>query len=95
VVVTKVGIAGVLAVLAAGLWLVAAPFTVGYQHPGTGWTGATWTDVITGGLLAVAGFAGTLCVIAGRVSELYADARSAASLAVPDNGEADRRNTGS
>ena len=50
---------------------------------------------IAGGLLAVAGFAGIFCVIAGRVGELYADARSAASLAVPDNGEADRRNTGS
>jgi hypothetical protein len=95
VVVTKVGTAAVLAVVAAGLWLVAAPFALGYQHPGAGWTGTTRTDVITGGLLAVAGFAGTLCVIAGRVSELYADARSAASLAVPDNGQADRRNTGS
>ena len=42
-----------------------------------------------------AGFAGILAVIAGRVGELYADARSAASLAVPDNREADRRNTGS
>jgi hypothetical protein len=95
VVVTRVGIAGVLAVFWAGLWLVAAPFAVGYQHPGAGWTDATRTDVITGGLLAAAGFAGIFCVIAGRVSELYADARSAASLAVPDNGEADRRNTGS
>ncbi len=55
---------GVLAVFAAGLWLVAAPFALGYQHPGAGWTGATKTDVITGGLLAVAGFAGTLRVIA-------------------------------
>ena len=93
--VTRIGTAGVTLVFAAGLWLVAAPFALGYQRAGAGWTGATRTDVITGGLLAVAGFAGTLCVIAGRVSELYADARSAASLAVPDNGEADRRNTGS
>jgi hypothetical protein len=95
VVVTKLGTAGVLAVFAAGLWLVAAPFAVGYQHPGAGWTGATRTDVIAGGLLAVAGFAGVLGVIVGRVGELYADARSAASLAAPDSREADRRNTGS
>lgn len=93
--VSKIGIAGVVAVFAAGLWLVAAPFAVGYQHRGAGWTGVTRADVITGGLLAVAGFAGIFCVIAGRVGELYADARSAASLAVPDNGEADRRKTGS
>jgi len=93
--VTKVGSAGVLAVFAGGLWLVAAPFALGYQPQGAGWTGATRIDVITGGLLAVAGFAGAFCVIAGRVSELYADARSAASLAAPFHGEADRRNSGS
>jgi hypothetical protein len=92
-VVSKIGLIGVFAVFAAGLWL-AAPFALGYQHPGAGWTGATRTDVITGGLLAVAGFAGIFCVIAGSVGELYADARSAASLAAPGNGEADRRNTG-
>jgi hypothetical protein len=90
-VVSRVGVAGVLAVFAAGVWLVAAPFALGYQLPGAGWTGATKTDVITGGLLAVAGFAGLFGVVAGRVVELYADARSAASLA----GTADRENSGS
>ncbi len=48
-----------------------------------------------GGLLAVAGFAGIFAVIAGRVSELYANPRSAASLAGPGTGRADGRNTGS
>jgi hypothetical protein len=90
-VVSRVGVAGVLAVFAAGVWLVAAPFALGYQLHGAGWTGATKTDVITGGLLAVAGFAGLFGVVAGRVVELYADARSAASLA----GTADRENSGS
>ena len=51
--------------------------------------------MIAGGLLAVAGFAGIFAVIAGRVSELYADPRSAASLAAQGTGRADRRNTGS
>ena len=88
---SRVGVAGVLAVFAAGVWLVAAPFTLGYQLAGAGWTGATKTDVITGGLLAVAGFAGLFGVAAGRVGELYADARSAASLA----STADRENSGS
>jgi hypothetical protein len=94
-VVTRIGVVGVLAVFAAGVWLVAAPFAVGYQHAGAGWTGATRTDVITGCLLAVAGLSGIFAVIAGRVGELYADARSAASVAAPDSGGADRRNTGS
>ena len=89
--VSRIGVAGILAVFAAGIWLVAAPFALGYQLAGAGWTGATKTDVITGGLLAVAGFAGLFGVAAGRVGELYADARSAASLA----GTADRENSGS
>ena len=93
--VTRIGTIGVALVFGAGVWLVAAPFALGYQRAGTGWTGATRTDVITGGLLAVAGFAGIFAVIAGRVGELYADARSAAALAAPGTGGADRRNTGS
>jgi hypothetical protein len=89
VVVSRIGLGGVLAVFAAGVWLVAAPFALGYQPAGAGWTGATKSDVITGGLLAVAGFAGLFGLAAGRVAELYADARSAASLA----STADRENS--
>ena len=90
-VVSRVGLAGVVAVFAAGIWLVAAPFALGYQPTGAGWTGATKTDVILGGLLAAAGFAGLFGVTAGRVAELYANARPAASLAAT----ADRENSGS
>jgi hypothetical protein len=89
VVVSRVGVAGVVAVLSAGIGLVAAPFAFGDQPAGAGWTGATKTDVILGALLAVAGFAGLFGVTAGRVMQLYADARSAASLA----GTADRENS--
>ena len=89
--VSRIGLAGVVAVFAAGIWLVAAPFALGYQPAGAGWTGATKTDVIArrpagGGRIrrAVRGH--------GRPGEqLYADARSAASLA----GTADRENSGS
>ena len=77
---TRVGVAGVLAVFAAGVWLIAAPFALGYQPPRVGWAGATKTDVITGGVLAAAGFIGLVAVIAGQVGELYR-VRSAASLA--------------
>jgi uncharacterized membrane protein len=80
-VVGRIVVAGVMLVFAAGIWLVAAPFALGYQHARIDWTGTTRTDVITGGVLAVAGFAGLFAVVAGRVGELYADARSAASLA--------------
>jgi hypothetical protein len=51
--------------------------------------------MIAGGRLAVAGLAGRVGVIAGRVGELYSDARSAASQAALDYRGADRRNTAS
>jgi hypothetical protein len=89
-VVTRIGVVGVALVFAAGLWLVAAPFALGGQHPGAGWTGTTRIDVVTGGVLALVGFTGLFAVVAGRVGELYADARSAASLA----STADRGNPG-
>ena len=74
---TRAGIVGVAIIFAAGLWLLAAPFALRYQSAGAGWTGATRADVIAGGTLAAAGFVGLIGVIAGRVRELYADARSA------------------
>jgi hypothetical protein len=89
VVVTRVGVAGVLGVFAVGVWLVAAPFALGYQPAGVGWTGATKADVVTGGVLAAAGFIGIFAVIAGQVGELYS-ARSAPSVA----DMADRRVSG-
>jgi hypothetical protein len=86
--VTRAGTAGVAIIFAAGLWLLAAPFALRHQPAGAGWTGATRADVITGGTLAVAGFAGIVGVIAGRVRELYADARSAAfASSVADRGK--------
>ena len=89
--VTRIGVAGVAAVFATGLWLVAAPFALGYQHAGTVATSVTLTDVITGCVLAMAGFSGLLAVIAGRVGELYADARSCALPATAADRENSRR----
>jgi hypothetical protein len=79
--VSKVGIAGIAAIFGAGLWLIAVPFALRFQRAGAGWTGTTRTDVIIGAVLAVAAFIGAFGVLAGRVRELYSDARSAASLA--------------
>lgn len=78
---SKVGTAGITAIFGAGLWLIAAPFALRFQRAGAGWTGTTRTDVIIGAVLAVAAFIGAFGVLAGRVRELYSDARSAASLA--------------
>jgi hypothetical protein len=82
-VVSRTG-SGVLALIfIAGVWLVVAPFALRFQHPHAAWAGATRSDVITGGTLAVAAFAGMFGVLAGRVREMYADAASAAVLAGP------------
>jgi hypothetical protein len=42
--VNKIALGGLLAMLVAGAWLIAAPFVVRYQPAGALWTGpARWT----------------------------------------------------
>ena len=72
--VNRIALAGLAAIFAAGAWLVAAPFVLRYQPAGAPWTGAARLDVIVGAVLAVAGFAGFVAALAGRVRELYAAA---------------------
>jgi hypothetical protein len=64
--------AGLVIVFGVGAWLIAAPFVLRFQPSGAHWTGAARMDVLVGGLLAVAGFAGFFVVLSGRVKELYA-----------------------
>jgi hypothetical protein len=71
-VVNKIALGGLLAMLAAGAWLIAAPFVVRYQPPGTPWTGPARMDVAVGAIVATAGFAGFFVALGGRVRELYA-----------------------
>jgi cytochrome bd-type quinol oxidase subunit 2 len=72
--VTRAGLVMIALTFLAGLWLVAAPFALRYQHPHAAWTGITRADVGIGSALAVTGLGGMLAVIAGRVREMYADA---------------------
>jgi hypothetical protein len=71
-VVNKIALGGLLAMLAAGAWLIAAPFVVRYQPAGAPWTGPARLDVVVGAIVATAGFAGFFAALAGRVRELYA-----------------------
>jgi cytochrome c oxidase assembly factor CtaG len=80
-VVSRTGSGVLVFIFLAGLWLVAAPFALRFQHAHAGWAGATRADVITGGMLAVAALAGMFGVLAGRVREMYADAASVVALA--------------
>ena len=68
----KIALGGLLAMLAAGAWLIAAPFVVRYQPAGAPWNGPARLDVAVGAIVATAGFAGFLAALVGRVRELYA-----------------------
>ena len=72
--VNKIALGGLLTVLAAGAWLIVAPFVTHYQPSGTPWSGAARMDVAVGAILAAAGLAGFFGALAGRVRELYARA---------------------
>ena len=78
---SRTGSGVLVLIFLAGLWLVVAPFALRFQHAHAAWAGATRADVITGGTIAVAAFAGMFGVIAGRVREMYADAAFVAGLA--------------
>jgi hypothetical protein len=71
-VVNKIALGGLVAMLAAGAWLIAAPFVIRYQPAGTPWTGPARMDVAVGAIVAAAGFAGFFVALGGRVRELYA-----------------------
>jgi hypothetical protein len=76
--VNKSALAGLAVIFAIGAWLVAAPFELHYQPAGARWTGATRLDVAVGAALAVSGAAAFLAALAGRVSDLYTRAGTAA-----------------
>jgi hypothetical protein len=72
--VSRLALAGLAAIFTVGGWLIAAPFVLRYQPPGAPWTGAARIDVVVGAILVTAGFTGFFTALAGRVSELYAEA---------------------
>jgi hypothetical protein len=70
--VSRLGMAALVVVFLAGAWLIAAPFVLRFQPAGARWILASRMDVVVGGVLAVAGFAGFFVALAGRVRERYA-----------------------
>ena len=75
--VNRLALAGIALIFATGVWLIAAPFVLRYQAAGAPWTDAARLDVFVGSALAAAGLGGFLTALAGRVSELYAQAGTA------------------
>ncbi|GAA3472710.1 hypothetical protein [Nonomuraea roseola] len=67
---TKLGVAALILLFVGGLWLVAAPFAVGYQPRGDEWTDATINDLWIGGLLAGGAFVTLVVYAADALREL-------------------------
>ncbi|MER6574181.1 hypothetical protein [Nonomuraea sp. NPDC001023] len=66
----KLGISALVLLFLTGLWLVAAPFAVGYQPRGAGYTDATVNDLWVGGGLAAVSFAALVIYAADSLREL-------------------------
>jgi hypothetical protein len=60
------GLAGAAAIALTGVWLIIAPFAVGYQPEGADWIAATLIGVATGAALIVLGLV-TLIVLATTI----------------------------
>jgi hypothetical protein len=60
------GLAGAVAVMFVGVWLLIAPFAVGYQPDGADWVDGTIVGVATGAAVLLLGLL-TLVVVAGAL----------------------------
>ncbi|GAA4934528.1 hypothetical protein HD597_010148 [Nonomuraea thailandensis] len=66
----KLGVAALVVLFLAGLWLVAAPFAVGYQPRGAEYAEATINDLWVGGGIAALSFAALVVYAADALREL-------------------------
>ncbi|MER6948457.1 hypothetical protein ABZ297_14175 [Nonomuraea sp. NPDC005983] len=66
----KLGVSALVLLFLGGLWLVAAPFAVGYQPRGAAYADATVNDLWVGGGLAAVSFAALVAYAADALREL-------------------------
>lgn len=71
----KLGVTALALLFLAGLWLVAAPFVVGYQPRDAALTPATVNDLWVGGALAGVSFLGLIGYAAALLRELVQHGR--------------------
>ncbi|HEY3686431.1 MAG TPA: hypothetical protein VGL93_25580 [Streptosporangiaceae bacterium] len=67
---TKLGVAALVVLLIGGLWLVAAPFVVGYQPLSKPWNDTIRNDVIAGASLAGVAFVALAVYVGDLLREL-------------------------
>jgi hypothetical protein len=66
----KLGVSALVLLFLGGLWLVAAPFAVGYQPRGTTYVDATINDLWLGGAIAGLSFVALVVYAADALREL-------------------------
>jgi hypothetical protein len=66
----KLGVSALVLLFLGGLWLVAAPFVVGYQPRGAAYVDATVNDLWVGGSLAALSFVAIVIYAADSLREL-------------------------
>jgi hypothetical protein len=75
---SKLGIAALVLLFLGGLWLIAAPFAVGYQPRGAAYTDATVNDLRLGGALAGLSFVTLVVFAADALREIAGRAKHVA-----------------
>ncbi|MFI6741454.1 hypothetical protein ACIBI9_51790 [Nonomuraea sp. NPDC050451] len=66
----KLGVSALVLLFLGGLWLVAAPFAVGYQARGAAYVDATVNDLWLGGSIAAVSFVSLVIYAADALREL-------------------------
>ncbi|MEO3886913.1 hypothetical protein [Nonomuraea sp. B5E05] len=66
----KLGVSALVLLFLGGLWLVAAPFVVGYQPRGAAYADATVNDLWLGGSIAALAFVSLVFYAADALREL-------------------------
>ncbi|MFC4111613.1 SPW repeat protein [Nonomuraea zeae] len=66
----KLGVSALIVLFLAGLWLIAAPFAVGYQPRGATYVDATINDLWLGGSIAALSFVSLAVYAADALREL-------------------------
>lgn len=71
----KLGVWALVLLFLGGLWLVAAPFAVGYQPRGAEYADSTINDLWLGGILAGTSFIALVAYAADALRELTRSSR--------------------
>lgn len=85
----RLGVAVLVLMFLGGLWLMAAPFIVGYQDRTANWTTGTINIFVVGAGLALLALTTIIVYVAGVLFELARNSRRA----VPDQERPDQQRT--